>query len=181
MSQNITDIEVSLDHAQEQQLQTHHFQKINVNLNTDRPAIYIWYKKQSGAAPITRVQVTYDQRMCDGLINAGYTKINKNLVPGKNVHLWFFKGNTEYDTPIVNLDVTTNPKSEPEKIEHNWERAGCNLHKTNSVWVYLWLKREQQTYICDVTATALAPTPTSSRKVTSVLMTVPTRGLRVLT
>lgn len=152
MSQGITHIEVSLDPAQEQQLQATCFQRFDVNLNIDGPGhpIYIWYKNQCGAAPITRIQVTYDAIMCGGLINAGYSKVS---LPGRNVVLWYFKGNTKYDTSIVNLAVTTNPEDEAEKVKSNWERAGGNLTKATGKWVYLWLKRQQPTYICDVTAT----------------------------
>ncbi|KAG8011110.1 hypothetical protein GBF38_005771 [Nibea albiflora] len=95
--------------------------------------------------------------MAVGLINAGYTKINKDLnagAGGDQIYLWYFKGSTEYDTPIVEIDVTTNAQDEDSKFNNGWERLSCDLNRNaGGNRIYIWMKREKQTYICDVIAT----------------------------
>ncbi|GLD59563.1 uncharacterized protein AKAME5_001155400 [Lates japonicus] len=95
--------------------------------------------------------------MAAGLINAGYTKIPKDLnagAKGDYIYLWYFRGNTEYDTPIVDIDVTTDAESEADKFSVGWERLACDLNrKANGNWIHTWVKRQSQTYVCDVTAT----------------------------
>ncbi|XP_055088160.1 uncharacterized protein si:dkey-30j10.5 [Periophthalmus magnuspinnatus] len=101
MASYITDIAVSLNQAEEQNLQARGFKKINVSLNPGGNPVHIWYKKNPEADPITRIQVSFEDGMCDGLINAGYTKVNRNLSTGGEVFLWYFSSSTEFDTNIV--------------------------------------------------------------------------------
>lgn len=154
MSPSITGIAVSKNQAEEQQLQGQGFTQINVILNQDwhgNPT-YIWFKKQNGVAPITRIQISYREEMSNGLSNAGFNKVDRGLL-GPSIFLWYLRGTTSFDTPIQNLEVSTNAVNEAEKMKLGWERVGFNLSGVAENWVYLWMKRAEQTYICDVTAT----------------------------
>ncbi|KAI3363627.1 hypothetical protein L3Q82_001254 [Scortum barcoo] len=159
MANYITSLDVSLDEAEEQLLQSKGFSKIDADLNKGAGGknIYLWYKKESCSAPITRLQVTFNNDMAVGLINAGYTKIDKNLNAGAGgdyIYLWYFSGSGVYDTPIVDIDVTTSAENEAQKFRHGWERVTCDLNrKVGGNWIHVWVKRESQTYICDVSAT----------------------------
>ncbi|KAE8287112.1 hypothetical protein D5F01_LYC15076 [Larimichthys crocea] len=159
MAEYITHLDVSIDEAEEKNLQSQGFKKINVDLNKGAGGnyIYLWYKTEQGSAPITRLQVTFSDDMAVGLISAGYTKIDKDLNAGAGgdyIYLWYFKGSTEYDTPIVELDVTADAQSEGLKFKNDWERLACDLNrKAKGNWIHIWMKREKQTYICDITAT----------------------------
>ncbi|KAE8287113.1 hypothetical protein D5F01_LYC15077 [Larimichthys crocea] len=159
MAEYITHLDVSIDEAEEKNLQSQGFKKINVDLNKGAGGnyIYLWYKTEQGSAPITRLQVTFTKDMAVGLISAGYTKIDKDLNAGAGgdyIYLWYFKGSTEYDTPIVELDVTADAQSEGLKFKNDWERLACDLNrKAKGNWIHIWMKREKQTYICDITAT----------------------------
>ncbi|XP_044185532.1 uncharacterized protein LOC122965487 [Thunnus albacares] len=154
----ITHLDVSFNEAEEKYLQAQDFKKIYVNLNKGAGGkyIYIWYKKDKNELPITRVQVTFNDAMAVGLIKAGYTKINKDLNAGAGgdyIYLWYFRGQTEYDTPIVEIDVTKDGQEETVKFGHDWERLACDLNrKVGGSWLYAWVKREKQTYICEVIA-----------------------------
>ncbi len=158
MTTYISDLDVSLDEAKEQYLQSQGFKKINVDLNKGAGGkyIYIWYKKESCPAPISKVQFTFNDEMAAGLTDAGYKKIEKDLnadAGGDVVYLWYFRGSGEYDTPIVSIDVTISVESEAQKFRHGWERLACNLNrKAGGNCIHVWVKREKQTYICDVTA-----------------------------
>ena len=149
----ITHLEVSHNKTDEQELLNQKYLKLAANLG---PAcgnpVFIWYKSEPGASPITKIQISSQDEMCAGLENAEYIKVNKSLTP-KPVFLWYFRGSSEYDTPIIELQVSTDATDEASKMKLGLQRAGCNLSRTNGTWVYLWVKRKQQTYICDVTAT----------------------------
>ncbi|XP_027139706.1 uncharacterized protein LOC113746832 [Larimichthys crocea] len=159
MAEYITNLDVSLNEVEEKNLQSLGFKKINVDLNKGAKGnfIYLWYKTEHDSDPITRVQVTFNNGMDDALISAGYTKIDKNLnagTGGNYIYLWYFKGSTEYDTPIVELDVTVDVQREGLKFKNDWERLACDLNrKAKGNWIHIWMKREKQTYICDITAT----------------------------
>ncbi|XP_010782230.1 uncharacterized protein [Notothenia coriiceps] len=153
----ITDLQVSLNPAEEQFYQSESFNKINVDLNKGPRgnAIYLWYKH--GSEPITKVQVSFNENMAKGLIEAGYTQIYKDLnagAGGNNLYLWYSKGTGEFDTPIVEITVTADPHNEAPKFGVGYERVSCDLNRVaGGNWIHLWLKREKQTYICDITAT----------------------------
>ncbi|XP_042246761.1 uncharacterized protein LOC121882516 isoform X2 [Thunnus maccoyii] len=155
----ITNLDVSLNKTEEQNLQIKGYMKIDVDLNKGAGGkkIYIWYKKERAVPPITRLQVTFNSDMAVGLINAGYTPINKNLSAGAGgdyIYLWYFRGQTKYDTPIVDIEVTTDAEDEGQKFRSGWERLACDLNRcVCGNWIYAWVKREKQTYICEVTAT----------------------------
>ncbi|CAK6963156.1 uncharacterized protein LOC121882517 isoform X2 [Scomber scombrus] len=155
----ITDLDVSINETEEQNLQAKGFKKIDVDLNKGAGGnfIYLWYKKESGAPAITRLQVTFKDIMAAGLINAGYTKIDKDLNAGSGgdyIYLWYYRGQTKYDTPIVDINVITDAKQDDDMVRSGWERLACDLNrKAKGNWIHIWMKREKQTYICDVTAT----------------------------
>ncbi|XP_029985192.1 uncharacterized protein LOC115415665 [Sphaeramia orbicularis] len=155
----VTELQVSLDQAEEQQLQATGFRKVNVDLNKGAGGkyIYLWYKKQSEGVPITRIQISFNSDMADGLARAGYTQVPKDLNAGSGgdfIYLWYFKGTTEYDTSIQDVDVTVDAEAEAQKFKLNWERVTCDLNrKAGGNWIHMWVKRQNQTYICDVTAT----------------------------
>lgn len=155
MTHYISNIAVSTNSTEEELLNKAGFTKIDEILNRDKQGnlAYIWYRKRYGAAPITRVQISFNNDMSVGLSSAGYMKIYQNPIPGSCVFLWYFRGTTLFDTPVVELDVTNNTADEVKKVKDGWERVGYNLSGCDGDWVYLWVKRAQQTYICDVIAT----------------------------
>ncbi|KAM9744069.1 uncharacterized protein ACNS7B_011370 [Menidia menidia] len=156
--ENITQLDVSLNEAEEKELHHHGFQKIPVNLNegTTGKKIYLWYKNGSDPG-VTRIQTSFSVDMEMGLFSAGYQKINKNLNTGNNgdtIYLWYFKGSTEFDVPIKELQVSSEPKKEAELSQSGWETVDCDLNrKAGGNYVYLWVKRAQKTYIQDIAAT----------------------------
>lgn len=154
MSKYITAIALSRSQAKAQQLLNQGFIQINVILNKDKNGnpLYFWYKKQEGVTPISRIQLSYRYEMSAGLSAAGYSNIDDTPI-APNVFIWYYRGNTKYDTPIVKLEVSTNADDEAEKMKLGWEKVGCNLSGDDEKWVYLWLKRETLTFICDITAT----------------------------
>ncbi|KAM8725477.1 uncharacterized protein AB9X84_002260 [Acanthopagrus schlegelii] len=158
MARYITDLNVSINADDEQLYQSQGYKKINVDLNKGARGntIYLWYK-QGNQNPITRVQVTFNDEMAGGLINAGYTKINKNLNAGAGgdyIYLWYYKGSGEFDTPIVEVDVTADTESDAHKVSLGWQRVTGDLNrKARGNWIHVLVKREKQTYICDVAAT----------------------------
>ncbi|XP_033999300.1 uncharacterized protein LOC117493015 [Trematomus bernacchii] len=157
MSCYISELDVSLNEAEEGELTNRGFKKINIDLNKGSGGnfIYLWYK--NGSEAITKVQVSFNDEMADGLTKACYTKIDKDLnagAGGSPLYLWFFKGSGEFDTPIVDISVTTDAANEAEKFASGWQRVACDLNRgAGGNWIHLWLKREKQTYICDVDAT----------------------------
>ncbi|XP_077068421.1 uncharacterized protein LOC143721667 [Siphateles boraxobius] len=91
-----------------------------------------------------------------GLADAEYSKVNKDLntgVRGDPIFLWYYSGSTESDIPIVSLNVTKDAKEEPALLQDGWERLGCDLNRgAGGNYIYLWVKREKPSYICEVTA-----------------------------
>ncbi|XP_034547574.1 uncharacterized protein LOC117818693 [Notolabrus celidotus] len=157
MSQYVSELAVSLNQADEDQLTQKHFKKISVDLNQGdgENRVFIWYK--NGNKSITRIQLTHMEDMQGGLNTANYTKIEKNLNPdkaGKPINLWSFQGPLLSDIPIVEIDVTADPHNEASKFRDGWERMACDLTRVSTgKRVYLWMKRERPTYICEVQAT----------------------------
>ncbi|XP_047434385.1 uncharacterized protein LOC125004075 [Mugil cephalus] len=156
MTTYITELAVSLNEAEESQLRKRNFQKIYVNLNqgAGENGIYLWYKTGS-SGPITRIQFSFTSAMTKGLNDTGYTMIDKDLnagTEGDNIYLWFYNGSSEYDVPIVSIDVTLT--DDAQKFKSGWERSACDLKRdAGGKMIYLWVKREKPTYICDITAT----------------------------
>ncbi|XP_033973293.1 uncharacterized protein LOC117472234 [Trematomus bernacchii] len=156
MSCYISELEVSQNAADEEDLVEKGFTKIDGNLNegTGGYAIRLWYKR--GSEAITKVQVSFNVEMAKGF-PAEYTKVMKDLNAGAWgcwLYLWFFKGSGEFDTPIVDISVTTDAAHEADKFASGWERVACDLNRnTGGNLIHVWLKREKQTYICDVDAT----------------------------
>lgn len=154
---DITDLAVSVDKSDESKLRAEHFMKIDVNLNegVKGNTIYLWYKTGNCAA-ITRIQFSFNKEMAKGLISDGFHKIEKNLnsgAGGDEIYLWYKKGTTDYDVPIQKLDVTTKWLDEAQKLKHGWEKLAFDLnHGAGGKPVYLWVKREKPTYICDIDA-----------------------------
>ncbi|KAK9531092.1 hypothetical protein VZT92_010541 [Zoarces viviparus] len=157
MTTYISEIDVSLNDAEEQNLRKRGFKQLPGNLNkgAGENCIYLWYKE--GPTAITKIQVTFNDGMTAGLNNAGYKKINKDLNAGagcSSVYLWSYQGSGEFDTPIVEIDVTTDANNEAAKFGPGWERMACDLNrKAGGAWIHIWVKRENPNYICDITAT----------------------------
>lgn len=158
----ITDLDVSINIKDEQDLRERGFTKIDVNLNSGAGGnmIYLWYKKGDETSAVTRVQVSFNEKMGQGLERAGYTKIERNLnagTTGSEIFMWFSKTKGgDYDVPVVDVNVTTSPESEAKLLTTGgvWEGVTCDLNLgAEGDYVYAWLKRNQATYICDVTAT----------------------------
>ena len=95
--------------------------------------------------------------MNGALSAAGFAKVNKNInagTKGDDIYLWYISGTTDFDIPIVDLKVPTKLEDEPKLFRSGWERLGCDLNRNaGGDLVYLWVKRSQKTYICDITAT----------------------------
>lgn len=157
MSKYITDLEVSTNVAEAEILIKRGFEKIPHDLAQDTAdyPIYLWCKKGDRDA-ITRIQLTYMAEMESGLITMKYTKLDHDINGGNrySVNLWYFRGTTEADVPIVDLQVTTNPSDEAKKFSDGWERLACDLAATDQdTKLYLWMKREKTTFIREITAT----------------------------
>ncbi|KAI2644471.1 putative inactive dual specificity protein phosphatase-like [Labeo rohita] len=156
--QQITKLNVSTSKDEEEILAAQGYQFINVNLNQGAGGnqVLLWYKKERGNRPVTRIQFSFKDSMKSGLADAGYELVNKDLnagVRGNHIFLWYFYGSTEFDIPIVNLQVTTDAKEEPALLQDGWERLGCDLNRNaGGNFIYLWVKREKLSYICEITA-----------------------------
>ncbi|XP_033975885.1 uncharacterized protein LOC117474003 [Trematomus bernacchii] len=157
MASYISQIDASLNAADEKKLQSEGFEKIDVDVNkgTAGSPVYIWFKR--GSTPITRVQFSFADEMAAELKKFGFTKVDKNLNTGAGgdvIYLWYFKGSGEFDTPIVEIDVTLDPESEAQKFESGWEKLGCDLNRrAKGNWIYACVQREKQTYICNLNIT----------------------------
>ncbi|XP_037616495.1 uncharacterized protein LOC119482735 [Sebastes umbrosus] len=159
MAGYITHIRVHQHGADEKSLNSQSFKKINVNLNkgTERKASHLWFKKGNDDPPITRIQLTFNDEMSVGLIKAGYKKLPDPIIPAPGadpIYIWFFQGSGEYHTPIVELDFTSTAEEEAKKFQEGWEKVACDLNRrAGGSWVYMWVKREKPTFICDVAVT----------------------------
>ncbi|KAK9963816.1 hypothetical protein ABG768_006978 [Culter alburnus] len=156
----ITTLNVSTCKEEEEILAAQGYQFINVNLNEGARGnqIFLWYKKESGKSPVTRIEFSFNEQMKSGLADAGYEQVKKDLNAGvsdaDNIFLWYFYGSTEYDMPIVDLKVTKGAKEEPVLLKDGWERLGCDLNRNaGGNYIYLWMKREKTSYIQEITAT----------------------------
>ncbi|KAL6466288.1 hypothetical protein MHYP_G00264210 [Metynnis hypsauchen] len=163
--ESITEIKICDSEREERELAGKGFTRVEGNLNRDaaRP-VTLWYKR-GGDNPITRIQFSFRREMPDGLRKAGFTEdpkkisightfLRDNIILHTHIHLWYMSGTTEFDFPIVDLRVTTSLQDEPALFSDNWERLGCDLNRNNGGHpVYVWVKRRERTYICDITAT----------------------------
>ncbi|XP_043084655.1 uncharacterized protein si:dkey-30j10.5 [Puntigrus tetrazona] len=155
----ITKLNVSTTNDEEEILAANGYQLINSDLNegTGKNRVFLWYKKECGLKPVTRIQVSFNDNMKSGLADAGYELVERDLnrgAGGDPIFLWYFYGNTESDIPIVNLEISKNAKEEPALLKDGWERLGCDLNrKAGGNYIYLWVKREKPSYICEITAT----------------------------
>lgn len=157
MAKYISQLAVSINSVEEQSLRNRGFMQVNVNLNKGAGGkdIYLWYKK--GSSAITRLQLTFNDDMITGLRNAGYTQISKDLnagAGGNEIYLWYFQGSGEYDIPIVDITATVDLENEAAKFQYGWQRLACDVARNVGFnWIHIWVRREEQPYICDVTAT----------------------------
>lgn len=156
----ITKLSVSTTKDDEEILGAQGYQLLNADLNkgTGKNRVFLWYKRECGMRPVTRIQFSFSSEMKAGLVNAGYELVNKDLnagVGGDHIFLWYFYGNTEFDIPIVNIEVSKDAKEEPALLQDGWERLGCDLNRgAGGNYIYLWVKREKPSYISEITATA---------------------------
>ncbi|KAK9963852.1 hypothetical protein ABG768_007013 [Culter alburnus] len=158
-AQQITKLNVSTRKDEEENLRAQGYQFINVNLNEGAGGnrVLLWFKKECGNRPVTRIEFSFTDRMKPGLADAGYEVVNRDLnagAGGDHIFLWYFYGSTEYDIPIVDLTVSKGAKEEPALLTNGWERLGCDLNRNASrTIIYLWVKREKTSYIQEITAT----------------------------
>ncbi|XP_007573241.1 uncharacterized protein LOC103152626 [Poecilia formosa] len=159
MQKYINDICISLDSDEELWFSNNGYTKLPLDLNKGARGnkIFLWYKTADYRA-ITRIQFSFNDWMKQGLKDAGYRLVDKDLnkgAGGSDVFLWFFKGYTEYDVPIVELAVSTDAEDNTKKGQPQWERSACDLNrKAGGDLIYLWMKRQHQTYICDIQVNA---------------------------
>ncbi|KAL1277974.1 hypothetical protein QQF64_024647 [Cirrhinus molitorella] len=155
----ITKLNVSTTKDEEEILGANGYQLINADLNegTGQNRIFLWYKKECGIKPITRIQFSFNDKMKSGLADAGYELVDKDLNAGAGkspIFLWYFYGSTESDIPIENLEVSKDANEEPALLKDGWERLGCDLNRrVGGNFIYLWVKREKPSYICEIAAT----------------------------
>lgn len=154
MTHYITNVALSRNPTEEGLLKSAGFSKIDVILNQDQQgnSTFFWFRKRYGAAPITRFQVSFNNDMSVGLSKADYVKVYDSPLPGSSVFLWYLRGTTLFDSPIVEVDVTNNADDEVKKVKDGWDRVGYDFSGAEK-FVYVWVKRAQKTYVCDVTAT----------------------------
>ncbi|KAL3975215.1 choriolysin H [Sarotherodon galilaeus] len=156
MPEYFTELQVSLNTAEEYFLRSQGFRNIAVNLNIGAGGntIHLWYKKGMGPG-ITNIQFSFNQPMTNGLIEAGYEKVDKNLnegAGGDQIYLWYSK--SDKNVPIVDIDVIKDADAEAQNFKDDWERLACDLNRNiGGNWIYLFVKREKQTYIADIKAT----------------------------
>ncbi|XP_072242969.1 uncharacterized protein [Leuresthes tenuis] len=159
MTGRITEIKVSQNEAEEEQLLKEGFTPNPVNLNkrAGGDKVHLWYKRGSGAG-ITKIQVSYNDDMVGSMLTNRYMKVDGDLnagTGGDSIYLWYAGGSSEYDIPIVDLFVSTEPQGESQLFQFGWERLSCNLNrKSSGSRIYLWVRKEKPAYICDITATA---------------------------
>ncbi|XP_048044515.1 uncharacterized protein LOC125267180 [Megalobrama amblycephala] len=156
----ITKLDISTTKKESEDLSSQDYQFINVNLNEAAGGneVLLWYKKESGKRPVTRIEFSFNEQMKSGLADAGYEQVEKDLNAGvsnaDHIFLWYLYGSTEYDMPIVDLKVTKAAKEEPPLIKDGWERLGCDLNRNASkTIIYLWVKREKTSYIQEIAGT----------------------------
>ncbi|XP_049326465.1 uncharacterized protein LOC111191005 [Astyanax mexicanus] len=148
-------IEISTGPQDEEKFRKEHYTKVQGDLNsgTSGKPMFIWYKKES-LSSINRIQFSFRPEMEAGLTAAGFKKVNRNLnarTKGDQIFLWYMSGTTEFDVSIVDLRVTISVTDEPVLFKSGWERLGCNLNLgVAGDPVYLWVKRNKQTYISDI-------------------------------
>ncbi|KAK9963853.1 hypothetical protein ABG768_007014 [Culter alburnus] len=158
-AQQITKLDVSTSQEEEQILGAQGYHLINVNLNEGARGnqVLLWFKKESGNRPVTRIEFSFIDRMKSGLADAGYEVVNRDLnagVAGDYIFLWYFYGSTEYDIPIVDLTVSKDANEEPVLLKDGWEKLGCDLNRNaGGNFIYLWVKREKTSYIQEIAAT----------------------------
>ncbi|KAG9261629.1 hypothetical protein AMEX_G25214 [Astyanax mexicanus] len=148
-------IQISISPQDEEKFKNKHYTKVQGDLNsgTSGKPMLIWYKKES-LSSINRIQFSFRPEMEAGLTAANFFKIDKNLnagTDGDQIFLWYMSGTTEFDVSIVDLRVTISVTEEPGLFKSGWERLGCDLNRsTDGDPVYLWVKRNKQTYISDI-------------------------------
>ncbi|XP_018942504.1 uncharacterized protein LOC109070394 [Cyprinus carpio] len=155
----VTKLNVSTTKDEEEILAANGYQLINSDLSegTGKKQVYLWYKKEHGLKPVTRIQFSFTDKMKSGLADAGYELVDRDLNAGAGgdfIFLWYFYGSTESDIPIMNLKVSKDAKEEPALLKDGWERLGCDLNRrAGGKFIYLWVKREKPSYICEIKAT----------------------------
>ncbi|XP_035798367.2 uncharacterized protein LOC111587383 [Amphiprion ocellaris] len=165
MSQYITDLQVSLDETEENQLRAQGFIKSDVDLNKGAGGkhTYLWYKTGSCGA-ITRIQFSFTDAMSEGLSRAGYHKIPKNLNAGAGgdcIYLSFFKGSSEYHVPIVDLGGSYDDESQDRDVstvnvaqKSHCTTLSCDLNQdAGGHHLIVCVITPRPTYICDIVAT----------------------------
>ncbi|XP_055369335.1 uncharacterized protein LOC129604917 [Betta splendens] len=153
----LTKLEVSLTKVDEQQLIAENFIKLSANLGkSGKNEIFLWYKlEQVSTSAISRIQFSYNDNMAQGLIDAGFSKIEKSLnegASGDSIYLWYYVGPCSTECPIMEIDLTTGIKSEVAKCLAGWEKMSCNLNSGES-YIHLWGKRFAQMYVSAITVT----------------------------
>ncbi|KAM9393982.1 uncharacterized protein KZ484_005096 [Pholidichthys leucotaenia] len=140
---------------------------INLTLTVQRSRRSIPEKTAKGFAipyekhqtsPITRIQFSLNDKMAQGLISAGFQKMETDSevrLIADNLQFWCHRGSSDYDVPIEGIYVSTDPEDGAEKFTSGWEKLGCDLKgKTGGGRIFLLVKREKTTYICDLQANA---------------------------
>ncbi len=160
----ITKLNVSTTKDEEEILGAQGYQLINNDLNegTGKNRVFLWYKKECGLKPVTRIQFSFNDKMKSGLTDAGYELVNRDLNAGAGgdpIFLWYFYGSTDADIPIVDLEVSKDAKEEPALLK----MAGRD-------WAVIWtVMQEESSSICGWRERSRATSVRSQLLLTSLL------------
>ncbi|XP_029961125.1 uncharacterized protein LOC115398480 isoform X2 [Salarias fasciatus] len=154
----ITQLNISLNKAEEEALRARGFKMVEGNLTqgTQGNEVHLWHKDGHGNN-ITRIQFSYAAEMEKGFLDAGYMKIDKNIdagTYGPEIYLWYIHGHTAADVAIKDLHLSMDANDEAQMLQAGFERLTCDLnYHTGGNRVFLWLEREKPVYIKDIKGT----------------------------
>ncbi|XP_015257109.1 PREDICTED: uncharacterized protein LOC107102351 [Cyprinodon variegatus] len=149
MTNFVVALGVSLTAAEENYFRAQQYNMCATDLSKTQCShpVKLWYK-EGPSGGITRIQFSFTKGMEEGLRSTGFTKCEKNINTGTGgdpVYLWYLNGTEENHVPITDIEVSR--KDEARKFTFGWEKLACNLNRGTGEAAFLWVKREQKTYI----------------------------------
>ncbi|KAI4787565.1 hypothetical protein KUCAC02_036383 [Chaenocephalus aceratus] len=146
MSTYISELQVSLDGDEEINLKKRGFNIIDGNLNQGAGGNYIrlWYKR--GPVAMTKVQVSFNCEMVDGLNRAGYTggwervacDLNRDTA-GNLIHLWLKR---EKKTYICDVTATDSYGSDVDLFEKGYIRVDEDTNRgAGGACTFIWFRQ----------------------------------------
>ncbi|XP_067266312.1 uncharacterized protein [Chanodichthys erythropterus] len=133
-AQPITKLDVSTCKDEEQKFSAQGYQFINVNLNQGAGGnqIFLWFKKECGNRPVTRIEFSLNAAMKPGLADAGYE--SRTII-----YLWVKREKTSY---IQEIAATVDFTSDKHMFELGYTRV-CEDTNRNAGgnYVFIWYRR----------------------------------------